>query len=97
MPMKSSAPPRKSRDRVLEQRLRRDHDHGRSRAAALDLAQQVEAGAVGQIDVQQHRSGSPDGAPPASPLPRLGFDRLVIPAAQRLGKHPPNRRLVVYD
>src|SRR5262245_36415425 len=44
-----------SRDSVLEQRLGRDHNHCRLWAASLDLAQQVEAGTVGQVDVQQYR------------------------------------------
>src|SRR5262245_55675864 len=86
-----------SRDSILEQRLGRNHNHGRPRAAALDLGQQVEAGAVWQIDVEQQRGGPLCNKGRQRRRSRLGFDRLVIPTAQSLAKRPPNRRLVVYD
>src|SRR5262249_61513752 len=96
-PDETAGPAARPRYRVLEQSPRRDHNPGRLRAAALDLAQQIGAGAVGQVDVEQHRRWPLGDKRRQRRRSRLGFNRLVTPAAQRLSKHPPNRRLVVYD
>src|SRR5262249_46880975 len=71
----------KSRDRILEQRLRGYHNYSRLGPAALDLAQQIEAGDVRQIDVEQHRRRLLGNDGRQRRRSRLGFNRLVVPAA----------------
>jgi len=52
LPMKSYAPPRRAEMVLPDLNVTRDHDHDRFGMFALDVAQHVEAGAIGKVDVE---------------------------------------------